>query len=138
MSVKRHRTAVILLLANYLLAVTVGAGLHVHGDRGCHRADAGCPYPAARGPTESPHAHASPCDCARAGHDDAATALGADWRHAGECPVCRFLAQKPIPSDRVEHVACIGVVAELMPAVAIRAAVPVRSPHPIRGPPSVA
>lgn len=138
MSPKRYRTAVILALAHYVLALTVGASLHVHGDRGGHRGVAGCASPAAGAPAGAQFASlfdgASPCDR----HDEGAAASGAGWGHSGECPVCLFLAQKPVPSHHVEAVACMEVVADAVPATAARGSAPVGSPRPIRGPPSVA
>jgi hypothetical protein len=137
-SLKRHRTAVILVLANYVLALTVGEALHVHGDGGCRRGVAGCAPASAHGLTGwlvAPLLDGPPA-CAH--HEAAITASGAGWIHSGICLVCQFLAQKPVPSHRVEAVACTGVVADVVPATAVRGAAPAGSPHPIRGPPSVA
>jgi hypothetical protein len=97
-----HRAARLSVLAGYLLAVTVSGWFHLHGRRPVR--------PAGR---ETVASHLSPehWDDADLGRHVSGRGVGRDrppdarptrWGGAEGCPVCRFLAQKPIPPGFVE------------------------------------
>ncbi|HUT91746.1 MAG TPA: hypothetical protein VMY37_19760 [Thermoguttaceae bacterium] len=135
---KRRSVATLAVLANYLLALTLGGALHVHGPRRCARtsgASASAPLPDRAG---CPAGHASDRLGCRSHPKAARTGSLPGFCHFEKCPVCRFLAQKPVPDAPIEAVACAGPAWELAVAVPFRRAGRVASAHQIRGPPPAA
>jgi hypothetical protein len=137
MASNRHPAAAILVLANYVLALTVGEGLHVHG-----------PYRRAAQREHSASGPSHPLGLCQEGSSDASRCRA---RHRGErtgtlaghccsetCPVCQFLAQKPAPDRSIEAVAWTGAAWESVVPKPVRRVDRVAAAHPIRGPPSFA
>jgi hypothetical protein len=113
-----RRWSVLLILANYLLAVTVGEGFHDHGHHACvvdHRCAGG------HGGSQAFESKNPP---SQGSHNP--------------CQVCRFLAQKPIPARTIETVDCAPLAEQVVAARSIRRAVPALSLRQIRAPPRVA
>ena len=113
-----RRLLVLLAVANYFLAVTVGVGLHDHGQ---HSAAAGHACAHAAGGRHV-------ADCQK---------FFAAGEH-GPCQICRFLAQKPIPAHAVEAIQYAALVEEVAADGPVRPAVEVPSTQQIRGPPRAA
>lgn len=114
----KHRATVFLVLGAYLLASTVSGSFHVHGS---NHSTAGC----------------SAVDCAH-GHAPENTAgewESGDLSPAQVCPVCRFLAQRPIPADRVEAIVSVPLVEAWILPRAIPPAKALPSTHRSRAPP---
>jgi len=95
-----HRKLTILFAAAYCLATTTAAVFHTHGVGDC----GSCPAPVADAVAGRAVA---PCCC----HIDHAEPnlpeqppLGHRRASEKQCPVCRFLAFKPIPADTVEEI----------------------------------
>jgi len=69
------------------------------------------------------------------------------WRHAsgelgwlsscGDCPVCRFLAQKPLPALEVEEISFTPFDQDLAPATPVRCAGDLPASYRVRAPPTV-
>jgi hypothetical protein len=137
-SAKRLRIAAFLLLANYVLALTVGGGFHVHGDHPCAADSAHstsrCAYDAAEPPGGPASEQAGGC----ASEDPAGEEMGLVSSGSEKCPVCQFLAQNPVPVRSVEAGASTELVDGWVPAHPVRPVDHVPSTHPIRGPPAVA
>jgi hypothetical protein len=94
------------LVANYLLAITVGTSFHTHSGLrsaasadGCHHH---CEPPV--GGTAGDH------QCCPPGHDEDSAWTRASESSAGHgadaCPICEFLAQRPVTSRPISLVAC--------------------------------
>ena len=138
---KRHILA-LLVLANYLLALTAGSSFHDHHGRHCDELSPDC--------VSSARAHLHACGhtntCSRASSCDADAALpqygsrstnSLDSHHV-KCPVCEFLAQKPIPSVEVTE-SCVAPLCEaLAPSTPSRCSGDVPSSYRVRAPPAVA
>ena len=142
MSVQRGRIPVVLVLANYVLALTVGELFHVHAPppsartsgTGCAdrpRDSAGCPAD----PSGGQPLCRSLCHVLQIGEREGSLPR---FYHPGKCPVCQFLAQKPAPDQPIESVVCAGATCDLVVIEPVRRAVPVPRTHSIRGPPSLA
>jgi hypothetical protein len=135
---KRRRIAAFLVLANYVLALTVGGVFHVHDDHRCAAAGAPCASPC---PHEAPAPHGC-CGSPRADRcepEGTATEGTASLSRGSEkCPVCQFLAQKPVPVRPVEAVACAELLDNWAPVHPLPRADHTSSTHLIRGPPAVA
>jgi hypothetical protein len=134
----RMRIATFLVLANYVLALTVGGSLHLHGD---HRCTADSPECVSACSHEAAEPHGG-CGSHRAGCcEPAGTATegaGAVSSASEKCPVCRFLAKKPAPARAVEAVACTQLVENRALVHPLRRADHTPSSHLIRGPPAAA
>jgi hypothetical protein len=137
-SAERRRIATSLVLAHYVLALTVGASFHFHGHyrraADCAEAASGSSPDAA----ELPGSHASGCAGCSAPQCTATDGARLVCSPGEECPVCQFLAQKPVPGQSVRPVECPEPVEHWVPAKLIRRAGNSPSTHPIRGPPAVA
>ena len=138
MSAKRLKMAAFLVLANYVLALTVGAGFHVHAHRpsAVDRADftSGCSHGVAELPGGCESGRAVCCVVeGTAGEGAPLVSFGSE-----KCPVCQFLAQKPVPGQPVRPVECSERVEHWVPAKLIRPGGNSPSTHPIRGPPAMA
>ena len=104
--------ATLLLLANYVLAVTAGALFHQHGHQ--HVGEQGAGNRLAPG-----------WACSAENHDDE------------QCSICEFLAQKPIPAQQIEEAACAPLVEQRAAAAPIPLTFDVPSTRHIRAPPRV-
>ena len=138
MSAKRRRIATFLVLAHYVLALTVGASFHVHGHYRCAAERAGSASGCSPDAAELPGDHASGragCPAFQCTATDGARLVCSP---AKKCPVCQFLAQKPVPGQPVRPVEGSQPVEHWAPAKLIRLAGNSPSTHPIRGPPAVA
>lgn len=113
-----RRGLVLLALSHYLLAVTVGEWFHDHG--------------------HSAFSSHSACAGAHGGPQAAGCEHPADWGKHDACPICRFLAQKPIPARTIETVHSAPLADEVVAPQPIRPAVRVPSAQQIRAPPFVA
>ena len=140
MSAPRH-AATFFALAAYLLAVTVGGWFHTHGGRGCGTPGSGCISPRPGG-LPGPSGFECGCTC---GHDrgrvppEAPGAEGpSEADQTDSCPVCHFLAQKPVPSAHAEQTTSAPLNEEVEPAAPIRLAVGAPSFHHSRAPPRLA
>ncbi len=137
MSAKRLRIAAFLVLANYVLALTVGGSFHLHGDASCGRGNGRCF--SLSGKLTAPRAdHPSDGAGCCAPHDPATEGTLVASRQFEKCPVCQFLAQKPVPTRPVEAGACTELVDGWVPVRPVRPVDHLSSAHPIRGPPAVA
>ena len=142
---KGRRTTTLLVLAGYLLMLTVGGWFHDHGGHrfglrghacsarhdhdslGDHSAD--YRHHVARG-----HDHGrAPVQRDRSGEQNLPITGDGD-----QCPVCKFLAQKPIPPRDVRQVTCVPLEQECVRAKPVRRAEDIPSTHHSRAPPSVA
>ena len=138
MSAKRIRITAFLVLANYLLALTVGGSFHVHGDHQRAR-DSGhsasvCSHDAAGLPGGDSVSHAGYCAAAHTATEGARLVSS----RSEKCPVCQFLTQKPVPGRVVQTVAFTELVDGWVPVHPVPLVDHVPSAHPIRGPPAVA
>ena len=138
MVAKRRSVATLAVLANYLLALTLGGALHVHGPRRCARTSGESPSAPRQDRAGCPAGHSSDRLGCRPHHKADRTASLAGFCHSENCPVCRFLSQKPVPDAPIEAVAYAGPARELAVARPLRRAGRVASAHQIRGPPPVA
>lgn len=138
MVAKRRSVATVVVLANYLLALTLGGALHVHGPHRCARTSGEYPSAPRQDRAGCPAGHASDRLGCRSHHEADRTGSLPGFCHFEKCPVCRFLAQKPVPDAPIEAVAYAGPVWELAVAKPFRRAGRVASAHQIRGPPPVA
>lgn len=138
----KRRFALVLVLANYVLALTVGERFHVHRAARCgnHGAGSVCgaPHLSAGCDAGCEHEHAAG-HLACGDHQDEEHGSGPSRSYHGEkCPVCQFLAQKPAPPQPVEAVTCMGPLPGQVTAKPVRRVErALRSPL-IRGPPAVA
>jgi len=139
---KKSHIATLLVLANYLLALTAGGSFHDH--RGHHRSE------------ETGRCASRPCDdvsvCGQTGsgvdvprhaHQDSPCRHGNSDPNSfdscgGECPVCRFLAQKPITALEFDQTCFTPLDQDLAPATPARCAGDVPSSYRVRAPPAVA
>ena len=113
-----RRTLIFLSVANYLLAVTVGGWFHDHGQ--------------SDGPTR--HECSASHDGRHASDDESSSA---SVEH-DVCSICRFLAQKPIPTQSIETIDSAPLEEEVATARPIRRASLILSADQIRAPPRVA
>lgn len=127
MSARRPATT-LFILAAYLLAVTAGGWFHLHGHAGdgapeaCAHDDggrSGLGHPSGSSP--------APVDRAPGGSHD-----------PDSCPVCHFLAQQPVPAERIEAVTSAALPGEVAPAAPAPICVDVPSVHHSRAPPRAA
>jgi hypothetical protein len=93
------------LVANYLLAITVGTSFHTHSGPRCTASADGCHHhcePPAGG-TADDH------PCCPPGHGEDSAWTSANESSAGHgadaCPICEFLAQRPVASRPIPQVA---------------------------------
>ena len=137
MSAKTTNFAALLVLANYLLALTWAGLFHEHSGPNC---------PGQHTHSESPISHHS-IDCR---HECDSAQNTCDHPHDGveekplpsidgeSCPVCQFLGQKPIaPSGAVEETSS-PLDEDPAPVRPVRPVAPAASTRHIRGPPAVA
>lgn len=123
------RTTAALLLGCYVLSVTVSGLFHAHSPGGCAPACSG-----------HDHGHAPAC----CGHDEHAAAEDvaaedvAAVSGANVCPVCDFLAQKPIPTATIVDVVRASLYQSLVRVKPLARIEEPLSPHWTRGPPSLA
>ena len=138
MSAKRLRIATFLVLGHYVLALTVGGILHLHGDHRCAvdraRCASACWDEAGEPPGDHPSKHAGCCALRSAATEGAPLVS----LHCEKCPVCHFLAQTPLPGQSVEEVTSTRLAEDWVPVQPVRRAYHVPATHPIRGPPAVA
>ncbi len=138
----KRRFALVLVLVNYVLALTVGERFHVYRPARCEDQGAGFVCGA-------PHLSAG-CD-AGCNHDRATDRLARGDRggekhgsspvrsdHGEKCPVCQFLAQKPAPEQPIEAMTCMGPLPEQVAAKPVRRVERALRTPLIRGPPAVA
>lgn len=139
---KRFHILTLLLAVNYLLALTAGPSLHNHGDRRCNDVTGGCVPPTcdhlhACGEA-SGHSHASPCGDETASPQHGGRETRSLDSHNAECPVCQFLAQKPIPPTQVAETFATRLGERLAPSTRPGCAGEVPSSYRVRAPPGVA
>ena len=138
---KRHILA-LLILVNYLLALTAGSSLHNHHGRHCDEVAVGCAS------SDRGHVHAcgqaEGCRDGSSCHGDTASprwdSCRAGWRgaHHDRCPVCEFLAQKPIPASQIAETFATPLRDTLARSTPPRRGVGVASSYQVRAPPAVA
>ena len=120
-----RRSLILLAVADYLLAVTVGGWFHDHGHQGClPQHDAAATHGDCAGAAGRQHA------------EDEGETSTCEARHP--CQICRFLAQKPIPSITIGTVESAPLAEELAAARPVRHPASVPSSRQIRAPPRVA
>ena len=138
----KRSLAAILVLANYLLVLTVGPRYHQHSwhhdGQQAYRFDESEAPPLCACSKELTHRdgmHSEPVFCFT--RDGVVEDSHQNDCQAGRCPVCQFLAQKPVPSRVVEQSGS-GLLIETLAAVRpISAVAEIASTHCIRGPPRV-
>jgi len=101
----RSRKLRVLLTVGYLLTVTVSSAFHTH-------------HPSRTDASQRPGFAASPC-CG----------------HEGDCPVCRFLAQKPVATAEVFPQGANGIVREVAEPCALQPRAEFFTAWQSRGPP---
>lgn len=131
-----RKAIVLLLLGGYSVAVTVGGAFHTHLGGGCCSEESGAAQSCHAHVCDAEHTHGTPNDRMGASHfptlERFAVPLDA------HCPICSFLAQKPIPvvSQAVED------STDLEQSLARVKAIPPSDDIPStvfsRGPPSIA
>ena len=91
-----------LLLGSYGLSVTVSGAFHTHSQVACHSCDAG------GGHGCHDHDGSSGCDHETASHGESNDPSSLSIRpQADDCPVCSFLAHKPIQSVSSIEIGCV-------------------------------
>lgn len=136
MRINRRKTAAVLMLTSYLLAITVAHAFHQHGPSGC----GGCSQE-----HQTPHGHGAACchhDHGAVCHDvseETSAAFRAVWSLAADdCQVCQFLAQKWVAADWSEAAGLTETAWPLVPRRPSYFPAPLLSAWHIRGPPAVA
>jgi len=138
---KRHILA-LLILVNYLLALTAGSSLHNHHGRHCDEVPVGCAS-SDHGPAHGCGQVLGCCDASSRHGDTTSPRWGscqAGWggAHHDRCPVCEFLAQKPIPASQIAETLATPLRDTLARSTPPRRGVGVASSYQVRAPPAVA
>jgi len=134
MSSKRPAIA-FFILAAYLLAVTVGGWFHTHGHHGDGGPE-GCCASAACGGLPGHDEHDACAHGRDAGRSEAPGGrIPSRSDESDSCPVCHFLAQKPVPAEPIEPVASEEALEEVALAAPAPVFADVPSVHHSRAPP---
>ena len=135
------RTTATLLVGGYVLTVTVSGMFHTHGrhirqSRASDNGELG--HESSCWGYDHHTAVDRSCSSFPPGGQRGESELFGTHSLADDCPVCSFLAQKPIPATPVREVACADLPE---PLVRVKALARIEEPLSliwIRGPPSVA
>ncbi len=125
MQPNNRNLAVFLVLANYFLAVTVGAWFHDHAGHAHHQSGSCREHR-----LDQAHSHHEQ------DHSDKKSLPLSGKK--GSCPVCRFMAQKPISVASAEEVTSAPLVEVIEWTEPIRRTSPVAFTYHSRAPPAVA
>jgi hypothetical protein len=133
----RRPATTLFVLSAYLLAVTVGGWFHTHGRCGDGSAAPACSSTLGAFSPDGggcPYSHHRATDSSKT-PDQRGSSGGHD---PDTCPVCHFLAHKPIPAQAVVVATSAARFAEVAPAAPAPVFADVPSVHHSRAPPRAA